>query len=41
MRGFREPRNIEGVRGPQHGSFLRLTKREYKKLQKWSDGLSK
>ena len=35
MRGFREPRNIEGVRGPQHGSFLRLTKREYKKLEKY------
>ena len=37
MRGFHSPRNIEGVRAPQHGSFLRLTKKEYKRLQKWSD----
>ena len=37
MRNFREPRNIEGVSRPQHGSFLRITKKEYKRLQAWSD----
>jgi hypothetical protein len=25
------------VEAPQHGSFMRLTKKEYKRLQKWSD----
>lgn len=34
---FSNPRDIEGITGPQHGSFLRLTKKEYKRLQKWSD----
>lgn len=38
MRNFRSPRNIEGVNRPQHGSFLRLTKEEYDRLQAWSDG---
>jgi len=38
MRNFRSPRNIEGVDRPQHGSFLRLTKEEYDRLQAWSDG---
>ena len=38
MRNFRQPRNIEGVNRPQHGSFLRLTKEEYDRLQAWSDG---
>ena len=38
MRNFRAPRNIEGVNAPQHGSFLRLTKEEYDRLQAWSDG---
>ena len=38
MRNFRSPRNIEGVNGPQHGSFLRLTQEEYERLQNWSDG---
>ena len=37
MRNFREPRNIEGVSGPQHGSFLRLTKTEYDRLEAWSN----
>ena len=37
MRNFSEPRNIEGVNGPQHGSFLRLTKEEYDRLEAWSD----
>jgi len=34
MRNFRNPRNIEGVRSPQHGSFMRITKKEYKRLMK-------
>ena len=36
MRNFHSPRNIQGVARPQHGSFLRLTKKEYKRLEKWS-----
>ncbi|MBR6276306.1 MAG: glycoside hydrolase family 43 protein [Prevotella sp.] len=36
MRNFHSPRNIEGVDRPQHGSFLRLTKKEYKRLEAWS-----
>lgn len=38
MRNFTSPQNIEGVNGPQHGSFLRLTEEEYDRLQAWSDG---
>lgn len=34
---FSNPRDIEGINGPQHGSFLRLTEEEYNRLQKWSD----
>ena len=41
MRNFREPRNIEGVSRPQHGSFLRITKEEYDQLQAWSDSYTK
>ena len=37
MRNFRDPRNIEGVSRPQHGSFLRITHEEYDRLQSWSD----
>lgn len=33
MRNFRNPRNIEGVARPQHGSFMRITKKEYKRLK--------
>ena len=40
MRNFREPRNIEGVSGPQHGSFIRLTKAEYDRLEAWSKAQS-
>ena len=40
MRNFHSPRNIEGVARPQHGSFLRLTKEEYDRLQAWSDTLT-
>ena len=35
LRNFSDPVDIEGVTGPQHGSFIRLTKEEYKRLQKW------
>ncbi len=37
LRNFRNPQNIKGVTAPQHGSFMRLTKKEYKRLKKWSD----
>ena len=37
LRNFREPRDIEGVAAPQHGSFMRLTQEEYERLQAWSD----
>ena len=37
MQNFHSPVTIEGVEAPQHGSFMRLTKKEYKRLQKWSD----
>ena len=37
MRNFKNPQDIEGVNGPQHGSFMRLTKEEYDRLQAWSD----
>ena len=37
MRNFHSPRNIQGVSRPQHGSFLRITKEEYDRLQEWSD----
>ena len=33
MRNFHSPQNIEGVSRPQHGSFLRLTKEEYERLE--------
>lgn len=34
---FSNPRDIEGINGPQHGSFMRVTKEEYDRLQAWSD----
>ena len=37
LRNFKTPQDIKGVTGPQHGSFMRLTKKEYKRLKKWSD----
>lgn len=36
MRNFKNPKNIEGVSRPQHGSFMRITKKEYKRLERWS-----
>ena len=37
LRNFSDPQDIIGVRAPQHGSFLRLTKKEYKALEKWAN----
>ena len=37
MGRFFQPQNIEGIYGPQQGSFLTLTEAEYKALQAWSD----
>ena len=39
MRNFSDPQDIEGVDAPQHGSFMRITKEEYDRLQAWSDSL--
>ena len=36
MHNFSSPQNIAGVTGPQHGSFLRLTEDEYRRLQEWA-----
>ena len=35
LRNFHDPVDIKGVTGPQHGSFMRITKKEYKKLLKF------
>lgn len=40
MRNFSDPQNIKGVKRPQHGSFMRITKEEYDRLQQWSDTLN-
>lgn len=37
LSNFSNPRDIEGINGPQHGSFIRITKEEYDSLQQWSD----
>ena len=37
LQNFHSPVTLEGVAHPQHGSFMRLTKEEYERLQKWSD----
>lgn len=41
LRNFHEPVDIVGVTGPQHGSFMRITKKEYKRLLKWDQKLKK
>lgn len=41
LRNFSAPEDIKGVTGPQHGSFMRLTKKEYDRLKKWSAKQSK
>lgn len=40
MRNFNSPQDIKGVSSPQHGSFMRLTKKEYKRLEAWSDKMA-
>lgn len=37
LRHFSDPVDIEGVTGPQHGSFMRITKEEYERLIKLND----
>lgn len=37
MRNFSDPQDIQGVTGPQHGSFMRLTKEEYDRLEAWGN----
>lgn len=37
MRNFKAPADIQGVEAPQHGSFMRITREEYDRLQAWSD----
>ncbi|MBM6993061.1 MAG: glycoside hydrolase family 43 protein [Prevotella sp.] len=34
LRNFHDPVDIKGVTAPQHGSFMRITKKEYKRLLK-------
>ena len=34
LRNFHDPVDIEGVTAPQHGSFMRITKKEYDRLMK-------
>ena len=34
LRNFHDPVDIEGVTGPQHGSFMRLTKEEYERVRR-------
>jgi hypothetical protein len=41
MQNFHSPVTIQGVQDPQHGSFMRLTKKEYKRLKRWSDKIMK
>lgn len=36
LRNFHDPVDIQGVTGPQHGSFMRLTKKEYLRLTRFS-----
>ena len=37
MRNFSDPQDIQGVTGPQHGSFMRLTQEEYERLEAWGN----
>ena len=41
MRNFSDPHDIQGVTAPQHGSFMRITKKEYNRLKKWSESRKK
>ena len=35
LRNFSNPVDIKGVTAPQHGSFMSITRKEYKMLLKW------
>jgi hypothetical protein len=37
MKVFKRPQYLEGVYGPEQGSFIRIGESEYKRLQAWSD----
>lgn len=39
LRNFHDPVDIKGVTGPQHGSFMRITKAEYERLTKLNSQL--
>ena len=39
LRNFSDPVDIKGVTAPQHGSFMRITKKEYLNLLKWDKKL--
>ena len=39
LRNFTDPVDIKGVTAPQHGSFMRITKKEYNRLVKWDQEL--
>ena len=39
LRNFSDPVDIKGVTAPQHGSFMRITKKEYNRLVKWNQEL--
>lgn len=41
MKNFHSPVDIKGVGAPQHGSFMRLTEEEYKRLEEWSDNYNR
>lgn len=41
LRNFHDPVDIKGVTGPQHGSFMRITKKEYYRLIKWDKKMRK
>lgn len=36
---FHSPEDIKGVADPQHGSFIALSKKEYLRLEKWSENM--
>lgn len=41
LRNFHDPVDIQGVKAPQHGSFMRITKKEYNRLEKWNKKMMK
>lgn len=41
LSNFHSPEDIKGVKNPQHGSFMQITKKEYKRLKAWSDKAAK